>query len=124
MKTPYDRVLWYCTRDRQRLLKLDQENKDAILYLPSETSARATRRGVNYVASTEQAELDDTYVQFASVAEAATNTVSIHSSKDLPLFGTEDRPHSLLDSIRLLPNQSLWRDLDLDGDGDWLIEGI
>ena len=35
-----------------------------------------------------------------------------------------DKPRCLLDAIRRLPNQSLWQHMDLDGDGNWIIDAL
>ena len=43
---------------------------------------------------------------------------------DTPIFSTEEGPRTLLAAIRALPNQSLWVGLDLDGNGDWILDAI
>jgi hypothetical protein len=41
-----------------------------------------------------------------------------------PIVAEEERPTTLLAVLRSYPNQSLWRDVDLDGDGEWIIDGL
>ena len=36
----------------------------------------------------------------------------------------DDRPANLLAVLKALPNQSLCRDVDLDGDGHWLVDAL
>jgi hypothetical protein len=52
------------------------------------------------------------------------NSVSIHSVALDPIIPEADKPTSLLATIRSFPNQSLWQSLDLDGDGEWIIDGL
>ena len=41
-----------------------------------------------------------------------------------PIVADDDRPTTLLAVLRSYPNQSLWRDINLDGDGKWIIDGL
>ena len=50
------------------------------------------------------------------------STVRLHSSTYVPL--SPPNPSNLLDVLHSWGNISLWEDLQMDGDGEWLIEGI
>jgi hypothetical protein len=41
-----------------------------------------------------------------------------------PIVADDDRPTTLLAVLQSYPNQSLWHDIDLDGDGQWIIDGL
>lgn len=49
-------------------------------------------------------------------------TVRVHSSA--PTFTPAPHHRSFLERIRSLPNQSLWRNFVVDGDGSWIYEGL
>jgi hypothetical protein len=58
------------------------------------------------------------------ILSQSDNSVSIHSVALGPIILDDDKPTSLLATIRSFPNQSLWQYLDLDGDGEWIIDGL
>jgi hypothetical protein len=123
VRAPHDRYVWYSTSDRQRLLQVDQETSISTLYLPS-TAGRQTRRGTMFQNTGQGDVLSEIYTQFASVTAGDNATVAIHSTLDTPVFETMDGPPHLLAALKLMPNQSLWRNVDLDGDGQWIIDGL
>jgi hypothetical protein len=41
-----------------------------------------------------------------------------------PVVPEDERPTTLKAVVRSYPNQSLWHDLDLDGDGEWIVDGL
>jgi hypothetical protein len=60
----------------------------------------------------------------ASVLFNPDGSISIHSVALDPIISEEERPTTLESVICSYPNQMLWNDLDLDGDGEWIIDGL
>eukprot|EP00956_Cyclotella_meneghiniana_P003395 scaffold4090_cov21-Cyclotella_meneghiniana.AAC.1 len=50
--------------------------------------------------------------------------ISPTEQHNTPISSTEVGPRTLLEAIRALPNQSLWAGLDLDGNGDWILDAL
>ena len=65
-RIPYDKFMWFTTADRQRLLRVDQENMTSTLYLPS-TAHRRTRNSALYQNTGRSDTLWQIYTQFALV---------------------------------------------------------
>eukprot|EP00956_Cyclotella_meneghiniana_P019226 scaffold32771_cov65-Cyclotella_meneghiniana.AAC.3 len=121
-RLPYDRYLWRVSRDRSILVRVDTKYDLTSLFLP--TSNASTRQGRRYRPSNRQLTSQPLLPFLASVLTYSDNTVSIHSVALDPIIPEDDKPTSLLATIRSFPNQSLWQSLDLDGDGEWIIDGL
>jgi hypothetical protein len=50
--------------------------------------------------------------------------INIHSSTPLPLPNQPTASQTLLDTIKSVPNQHLWKSLHLDGDVDCILDGL
>lgn len=123
-RLPYDQIIWKTTSDTGSLFRIDTIESTSELLTPS-SHLRATRSGLRYAEpSMENAHLSIQFSLLASVIQHEDNTVSIHSTAALPLEETTDRPTTLLEVLKSYLNQSLWRNLDLDGDGDWIVAGL
>jgi hypothetical protein len=121
-RLPYDRFLWRVSRDRSILVRVDTQDNSTCLFLP--TSMASTRQGRRYRHSTRQLSPIPLLPFLASVVQYADKSISIHSVVLDPILPDDDRPTTLLATIRSFPNQSLWQYLDLDGDGEWIIDGL
>jgi hypothetical protein len=56
------------------------------------------------------------------VDDEASESVRVHSSTKV--FNPAPHKRSFLERIRALPNQSLWKNFVVDGDGSWIYEGL
>lgn len=124
-REPFDRVIWLTDTGRQWLLQRDMKTNEEVLYAPCGNSTR-TRQGSTYVRqpSADMPHMMGTH--YATVHFVGDTTVSIHSVADIEkVCGNQSQTDlTVLDVIRQFPNQSLWENLDLDGDGNWILDSL
>jgi hypothetical protein len=121
-RLPYDKLLWKVSRDRGALVCIELATNSRTLYLPSTNIA--TRHGRRYVRSARPPPPDSVFPFIVSIMTYPDKSVAVHSVALDPIVSEEDRPTTLLATIRSFPNQSLWRNIDLDGDGEWIVDGL
>ena len=121
-RLPYEKLLWKVARDRSALVCINTATNGKTLYLPS--TSIATRHGRRYVRSARPPPPISVFPFIASIITHPDMSVAVHSVALDPIVSEEDRPTTLLATIKSFPNQSLWRYIDLDGDGEWIVDGL
>jgi len=115
---PYDRFIWKMTSTREILVNMVNGTNQHTTYelLPGH---HATRRGTAYCPSIRPLPALSDLIHYVSIQSESVTGITIHSSAP-PAHSLTD----LLDTIKSLPNQHLWKSLDLDGDGAWILDGL
>ena len=121
-RLPYEKLLWKVSRDRSALVCINTAINGKTLYLPS--TSIATRHGRRYVRSARPPPPISVFPFIASIITHPDMSVAVHSVALDPIVSEEDRPTTLLATIKSFPNQSLWRYIDLDGDGELIVDGL
>ena len=60
--------------------------------------------------------------KYASVDLLPNGDVTLHSTADYPMAKT--RTTSFVEAMKALPNQSIWKDLKMDDEGEWVRESL
>ena len=88
----------------------------------TDSSAHQTRTTSNKYREVETCAGSHPGTKYASVDELPNGDVTLHSTADLPQ--TAPRTRSFLETLHSFPNQTLWNDLTLDKDGEWISKGL
>jgi hypothetical protein len=123
LRQPYDNFVWYTTSDRRLLVRKCSSSGGLTVFLPS-TPNMATRRGSHYTPSNAPLPVNAALTFFATVIPLPDGSMSIHSVARLPCRTATPPPSNLRAAIAELPNQSLWSTLNLDGDGEWILDAM
>jgi hypothetical protein len=125
VSSPHCPNKWTTTQDGH-ILHLSQNNNDQETYLvyvkPTRCSSRPqTRSGIIFQVS-HSVIGTSTLLYHASVIQTGNNSVQLRSWTKIysPLSGTP----SFWNNIDAYGNDSLWKNLQCDGDGSWIYNGI
>jgi hypothetical protein len=121
-RLPYDCYLWHVSRERSIVVCVDTRKEITILYLPSTT--HTTHQGRRYMLSHRPPPASTALPYLTLVIFNPDSSISIHSMALDPIISEDERPTTLKSVICSYPNQTLWNDLDLDGDGKWIVDGL
>ena len=100
------------------------DNKSYLLFR-QDTNSRVTRHGTKYQYHSMVSGLCDRSCRASVVVGSSLDEkqgVTLHSSA--PVYTPRRDRRSFIEKIQALPNQSLWRTLQLDGDGEWIYHGL
>lgn len=87
-----------------------------------DNAQRTTRSGQKYTKISSQPGNLPVPTLYASVTTITSTTANLHST--CSQYYPATNPSTFLECINSHSNQSLWDNLEVDGDGDWLIKSI
>lgn len=116
--TPHRSQEWFASEDLSHVYHSFPGGYDT--FLLDESSTR-TRSGSKYHKISTSPGLPP-QSRFASVVNYACNTLSLHSTCPSTILSSHQQ--SLLDILFSFSNSTLWEDLHIDDDGEWLWQAI
>eukprot|EP00956_Cyclotella_meneghiniana_P002828 scaffold3322_cov23-Cyclotella_meneghiniana.AAC.1 len=118
---PHKQYKWLASRDREyvyRLISSDEYGVHKRDYVH-----RITRSGSRYNKISAQPGQPSDATLYASAHPPTTpDSIILHSTCDI--FHKPTNPSTFMSCLSSYSNQSLWKHLEIDGDGDWLIKSI
>ena len=113
---------WYASQDETTLYH-DQNQNEYVVFVRLERHERRMLRSHNNIfREFETKEGKHLGQKYATVTELANGDVQLHSSATIP--ETVVPRKSFIEALKSLPNQSLWDDTSIDGDGEWICDGL
>ena len=114
---------WFWNEQDDFLVRYNWNDEGAIRAYDCFTpSVGGTARSPQFKWNYSSHQRPDNLTHAATVRVVDDSTVRLHSSTYVPL--PPPIPSNLSEVLHSWGNNSLWEDLQLDGDGEWLIEGI
>ena len=121
LRSPHILFKWYTTSSLETLFWAYDGTASTSHEVFRRRDGRRTRHGCKYDwASTEQGPHAGT--RYASVTMASATVAVLHSSAQMPV--TSVVQSTFLERLSSYGNPSLWSDLSIDGDGEWIGRGI
>ena len=113
---------WFVNEDQSELYYVDN-NHHYSLYTPS-TFSRHTRHGTRFSLQKVCDGMCPRLLRASviPVRSGDSSEVTLHSYARVYVPSRDRR--SFVEKLQSLPNQSLWRTLQLDGDGSWIYRGL
>ena len=98
------------------------DGSHAVFVKVDESQAITTRNSANRYSEIEIRTDDHQGTKYASVDCLPNGDVTLHSTADYPQAAVSTT--KFVDALKALPNQSMWKDLKMDEEGEWVREGL
>ena len=121
ISSPHRKDDWFIDEDKDELYRVI-DNKSYQLFTPSTLARRTRRTRFSYLRTVSGLCPRHTRASILPVRAGHWDDVMLHSSAAVYLPCCERQ--SFINKILALPNQSLWRTLEVDGDGSWIYRGL
>lgn len=119
---PHRPDIWFTTGDRSELFRF-RSNRCYDLFIPDVT-ARRTRHGTRYLKLRTVNGLCPRSIRASVFAGNPNNAEEVVLHSTAAVYKPSRSRQSFIEKIQSLPNQSLWRTLEIDGDGSWIYRGL
>ena len=113
---------WYSSTDESSLYHDTDEATHTVYEKDKECSTRLTRRTSNKYRMLTRRDGNHPGTKYASVDMRPNGDVMLHSTALIPQTLPVTQP--FLQTLRTFPNQSMWKDLKMDEDGEWIGEAL
>ena len=118
---PHKQYKWLASRDGEYVYHLISSDEYGVY--KRDYVHRITRSGCRYNKISTQPGQPSDATLYASVHPPTTpDSIILHSTCDI--FHEPTNPSTFMSCLSSYSNQSLWKNLEIDGDGDWLIKSI
>ena len=113
---------WYSSTNEYTLYHDTGQATHTVYEKVKESSTRQTRGTSNTYRELDRRDDDHPGTKYASIDMRPNGDVVLHSTALIPL--TPQVSRSFLRTLHSFPNQSMWDDLKLDGEGEWIGEAV
>eukprot|EP00956_Cyclotella_meneghiniana_P011639 scaffold16376_cov42-Cyclotella_meneghiniana.AAC.4 len=121
ISTPHRPYKWLASQDKLQVYHLLPDNRFTVYQ--RDALQRTMRSGARYTKiSTHHGHPTDATFYASVDPNPNPNMINLHSTCDIHHAATNQS--TFLSCLRSFSNQSLWDNLEIDGDGDWLITSI
>ena len=119
LRTPLRNVHWYTSEDRQELYQDSGQGLYTVYTKQQSGSRRQTRSATRNYTKTGVTNYRTPDWSYASVDEDAGGMVALHSTTSPPSPKVM-KAKNFLETLKTYPNQSLWENMTVEGNGEWI----